>query len=301
MRNGNGLRAPYRWLGEAASLCNRGWGQVLGGSSLLVAVAVAPSVLQLLLQSALPALASWLQILTTVLGLVLMPPALGGFFRLLQSLDRGKPEGSSQVLSLYSEAPTAQRLILCNLLFAIGTLLVLIGLVYAIGGQPLLQYLQTLAAIKPGATAADLPPLPEGTFTLVGLMLLIALFVTTAQQLAAAQIALGRGEVLRASGEGAMATLGNAARLLLFYLPMLVLGMIGTIVFIVVAGVAATALGLLSKGLAVLAGGIAVLALLVPLYALMLAFFYRAWIALLAPEAGTDPATPPPPSHEIAA
>lgn len=299
MRDNNGLSAPYRWLGEAVALCNRGWGTVLGGSSLLVAVAVAPSVLQLLLQSALPALGSWLQVLSTVLGLVLMPPALGGYFRLLQSLDRGQPEGASQVLSLYSEAPTAQRLILCNLAFAIGTVLALFALVYAVGGQSLIHYLQALATVKPGATAADLPPLPDGTLLVVGLMLLLALFVTTAQQLAAAQIALGRGRMWQATGQGAKATLANAPGLLLFYLPVLVLGMIATLLFAVVAGVAATALALVSKGLAVLLGGVAVLAFLVPLYGLMLAFFYRAWIALLAPDAGVGPATPPP-AHEIA-
>ncbi len=300
MRNTQGLGAPYRWLGEAFSLCGRSWGTVLGGSALLVAVAVAPTVLQMLLQVALPGLGTWMQVLTTVLGLVLMPPALGGFFRMLQALDQRQPAGSGEVLSLYSEAPVAQRLILCNLLFAIGTLLAMIALVYAVGGQALLDYLQKLAAIKPGATAADLPAIPPGTLTVVGLLLLIALFVTTAQQLAAAQIALGRGQVLGASGDGVIATLRSSGGLLLFYLPVLLVGMIVTIVAAVVAAVAATALALVSASLAAALVGLGVLALLVPLYALMLAFFYRAWIALLAPAPSADAATPPPPPHQIA-
>lgn len=298
MRNTHGPTAPYRWLGEAFALCSRSWATVLGGSALLVAVAVAPTALQLLLQSALPALGNWLQILTTVLGLVLMPPALGGFFRMLQALDRRQPAGAGLVLSLYSEAPVAQRLILCNLLFAIATLLAMVALVYAVGGQGLIDYLQALAAIKPGATAADLPAIPPGTLTVVGLLLLIALFVTTAQQLAAAQIALGRGGVMGASSDGAVAALRNAAGLLLFYLPVLLVGMIVTVLVAVVAAVAATALALVSARLAGILVGLGVLALLVPLYALMLAFFYRAWIAMLAPTPGADAATTP---HEIAA
>ena len=301
MRNTQGLAAPYRWLGEAFSLCNRSWGTVLGGSALLVAVAVAPTVLQLLLQAAMPGLGTWSQILTTVLGLVLMPPALGGFFRMLQALDRRQPTGAAHVLSLYSEAPVAQRLILCNLLFAVGTLLAMVALVYAVGGQALLDYLQALAAVKPGATAADLPAIPPGTLTVVGLLLLIALFVTTAQQLAAAQIALGRGEVIGATGDGVIATLRHAAGLLLFYLPVLLVGMFVTMVVAVVAAVVATALALVSASLAAALVGLGVLALLVPLYALMLAFFYRAWLALLAPAPAADAATPPTPPHEIAA
>jgi hypothetical protein len=205
------------------------------------------------------------------------------------------------VLSLYSEGTTARRLILCNLLFAVGTVLVLLVLVYAIGGQPLVHYVQSLSAIKPGATAADLPPLPDGILTLVGLMLLVGLFVTTAQQLAIAQIALGRGEILRASGQAAMATLANAPGLLLFYLPLMVLGMIAMVLLAVVTGLAAAALALLGKGLVVVLGSVVVLAALVSLYALMLAFFYRAWVALRTRDTGTDEASLPPPTHQIAA
>ena len=300
MRNTQGLGAPYRWLGEAFALCNRSWATVLGGSALLVAVAVAPTVLQLLLHKALPSLGNWLQMLTTVLGLVLMPPALGGFLRMLQALDRRQPAASSQVLSLYSEAPVAQRLILCNLLFAVGTLLAMVVLAYAVGGQALIDYLQALAALKPGATAADLPAIPPGTLTVVSLLLLIALFATTAQQLAAAQIALGRGEVLGAGADGVVATLRNAGGLLLFYLPVLLVGMVVTMLVAVLATVAVAALSLVSASLAAAVVGMGILVLLVPMYALMLAFFYRAWIALLAPATAADAATPPAP-HEIAA
>ena len=172
---------------------------------------------------------------------------------------------------------------------------------YSYGGQALIDYLQALAAIKPGATAADLPAIPPGTLTVVGLLLLIALFVTTAQQLAAAQIALGRGEVMGASGDGVIVTLRNAAGLLLFYLPVLLVGILVTVLVAVVAAVVVAALALVSAGLAATLVGLGVLALLMPLYALMLAFFYRAWIALLAPAPAADSATPAPPPHEIAA
>ncbi|CAN5275680.1 hypothetical protein BH11PSE14_BH11PSE14_07140 [soil metagenome] len=304
MPNATGPGAPFRWLADAFALCARGWPQVLGGSGFLVAVALAPSALQLLLQAVLPGLSSWTQMLTTILGLVLMPPALGGFLRLLQSLDHGRPASAAQVTSLYSDAPVAQRLILCNLLFAVVTVLAMVVLVYSIGGQPLLDYVRTLSAIKPGATPADLPVLPDGTLVLVGLLLLVALFVTTAQQLAAAQIALGGRTILRACGDGTRATVSNAFALLLFYLPIMLLGMLVTIALAIVGTILATALAAINGALASLAVVLFTLAVLVPLYALMLAFFYRAWIALFASDADRAPTDGRPTDgapHEIAA
>lgn len=299
MRNATGPGAPFRWLADAFALCARGWPQVLGASGLLVAVALAPSALQILLQLALPGLSSWAQMLTTILGLVLMPPALGGFLRLLQALDQGRPIKPGQVLSLYSDAPVAQRLILCNLLFAVITVLAMVVLVYSIGGQPLLDYVRTLSTLKPGTAPADLPALPDGTLVLVGLLLLVALFVTTAQQLAAAQIALGGRAALPACGDGTRATVSNAFALLVFYLPVLMLGMLATIVLAVLGTIVAGALAMLNGALGMMAAALFTLAVLVPLYALMLAFFYQAWIAMFSSETATAPSDGG--AHEIAA
>ena len=56
-----------------------------------------------------------------LLVLVLMPPALGGFFRLLQAVDRNAPAAPSQVTAMFGDGPVALRLIACNALFALLT------------------------------------------------------------------------------------------------------------------------------------------------------------------------------------
>jgi hypothetical protein len=294
------FRAPYRWLGEAGALLRRNPGAIVGGSGLLLAIALLPSVLQLLLQRAAPgAGGSAASVVFSLLGLVLMPPALGGFFRLIQSVDRGTAAAPSQVTAMFRDGPVALRLIACNALFALLTLAVLAGLVALVGSDELLGYVRQLASIKPNATPADVPEMPPGTLPLVGLMLLVALFVTTAQQLAAAQIALAARPMLAASGDGVAATLRHAVALLLFFLPVLLVATLMTLVAALVASVIVLALGMLSQLLATLALVVVALLVLVPMYALLLAFFYCAWRELFSGGRRESDRVAPPP-HEIA-
>ncbi len=293
------FRAPYRWLGEAGALLRRNPGAIVGGSGLLLAIALLPSVLQLLLQQLAPgAGGNTASVVFSLLGLVLMPPALGGFFRLLQAVDRNAPAAPSQVTAIFGDGPVALRLIACNALFALLTLAVLAGLVALVGSDELLGYVRQLASIKPKATPADVPEMPPGTLPLVALMLLVALFVTTAQQLAAAQISLAGRPMLAASGDGVAATLRHMVALLLFFLPVLLVASLMTAVAALVAGVIVLAVGMLSPVLATLALVVVALLVLVPMYALLLAFFYCAWRELFS--AGRRESDRLPPPHEIA-
>lgn len=294
------LGTPYRWLGEAGTLLRRNPGALVGGSGLLLAIALLPSVLQLLLQQVAPgAGAGAASVVFSLLGLVLMPPALGGFFRLLRAVDQGAPAAPSAVTAMFRDGPVALRLIACNALFALLTLAVLAGVVALVGSDELLGYVRQLASIKPNATPADVPAMPPGTLPLVGLMLLVALFVTTAQQLAAAQIALAGRAMLAASGDGVAATLRHLPALLLFFLPVLLVATLLTLLAALVASVIVLALGMLSPVLATLALVVVALLVLVPMYALLLAFFYCAWRELFGGARRSTDRLPPAP-HEIA-
>jgi hypothetical protein len=296
----HGPAAAFRWLADALDLLRRQPGPAFLAGLVLVLLALAPSLLQLQVQRVVPAGGSALQMLFSALGLVLMPPVLGGFFRLMRALERGEPARLNLLWSPFAEGGTAWRLILCNLLYAVATVAALVALAYALGGPALFDYLRALSTLKPNATAADLPPLPDGTLLLVGVMLLVALFVTTAQQLSAARIARCGAPGRRAAAGGTMSTLRNALPFALLYAPLMVFAMLAIGVLGVVAGVLFMALSLASKSLAVLVLGVLLLSALALVYALMLAFFYCAWRVLsgVAPVAG---ALPPSPPHEIAA
>ena len=303
MSPAQGPAAAFRWLSGAFDLVRRKPGALFGAGAVLVGFALLPSMLQLATQSVSPEAAAWLQWPFTLLGLVLMPPVLGGFFRMLRTFDAGGVPAVGTLWSVFSEPATARRLIACNLLFVLATLAALVALAGALGGQEVLEYVRALSTVKPDATPADLPPMPDGMLPLVGTMLLVGLFVTTAQQLAAAHIALADAPLGAATRFGAMGTLRNAIAFGLLYAVLLVLGLVAAGIGMAVVALVFMAMAVVSKALAVLVVGALMMFLLTVMYALMLAFFYCAWRAL----AGAGPAVdatrgdaPPPPPHEIA-
>ena len=300
MSPAQGPAAAFRWLSGALDLVRRNPAALFGAGTMLVAVALMPSLLQVATQRISPSAAAWLQWPFTLLGLVLMPPVLGGFLRMLRMLDAGQVPPAGALWSVFSEPLTTRRLVACNLLFVVATLAALVALAYALGGQEVLDYMRALSTMKPDATPADLPPMPDGMLLLVGMMLLVGLFVTTAQQLAAAHIALAGAGVGESSRFGTFGTLRNAFAFGLLYAVLLLVGVVATGIVIAMVGLVFVALSALSKMLAVLVVGVLMMVLLTGMYALMLAFFYCAWRALSGagvPAAGTPPTLP----HEIAA
>ncbi|MEO7251664.1 MAG: hypothetical protein ABIW30_03530, partial [Arenimonas sp.] len=132
------LAAPYRWLSEAFALCRAHARVVFGATSLLMVFALMPTLLQLILEAALqPSLTVRLgiQILFTVIGLFLLPPVVGGFYRLLHALSEGRPARPTDVLAVFADGPTARRLIATNLVFILVTVLVVVALGLAFGGK----------------------------------------------------------------------------------------------------------------------------------------------------------------------
>jgi hypothetical protein len=302
MSPAQGPAAAFRWLSGAFDLLRRKPAALFGAGAVLVAFALLPSLLQMATQRVSPTAGAWLQWPFTLLGLVLMPPVLGGFYRMLRTLDGGSEPPVGTLWSVFSETQTARRLVACNLLFVVVTLAALVALAFALGGQDVLEYMRALSTMKPDATPADMPPMPDGMLSLVGMMLLVGLFVTTAQQLAAAHIALAGVGVGEASRFGAMGALRNALAFALLYAVLMLLGVVATGIAVAVIGLVFVALAVLSKALAVLVVGALMVGLLTGLYALMLAFFYCAWRALSgAGVPNADAAAPPPPPSVIAA
>lgn len=291
------LATPYRWLGEAFGLCRAHPRVLLGAASLLTLVALLPSVLQMLIETALhPSVPVRLvlQAVFLLVGVLVVPPVTGGFYRLLHALHEGRPASALDVLAVFRDRDAARRLVITNLLFVLLAIVLVVGLALAFGGDALVDYFRALSALQPGAS--QLPPFPPGMFGLVSLLVIIALVISTGQQLAAAQVALSARAPLTAAGDGLQVALRNIGAWLLFYLPLAVLGFIAMVMVVLIVGLAFTLLSAISPALAgMVLVPVFLLAMLV-LYALLFSFYYLAWRDTL----GGD-AAPPAPAHQIAA
>ena len=279
------LGAPYRWLGLAFAMVRLHPRPLFRAAILLVGVAILPSLLELLIEAGVhpsPMVSGAIQAFFLVVGLLLVPPVSGAIYRLLARL----PDDPQAVLLLpqvYRDGPLAMRLILTNVVFLLLTLAVVIGLVAALGGQPLMDYLSAVQAMQQAGVLAKAPA-PTGLAPLMVSLVLAMLVIGTAQQLASAQVALNGRPILAAVIDGLAASVRNVGALLLFYLPVGLLGLTALLVLGLIAAVFFAALSALSPALAGLLLVPLALLLLTCMYTILFAFAFQAWRELFGPE-----------------
>lgn len=286
------LSAPFRWLGESFALMRRNPGVVLGSAALVLMLTLLPTLLQFLVGAAMASnesVRASLQVFFSVVGLALLPPIMGGFYRILHAVHEGRPAQPFDLFAIFSDGVATRRMILTNLVFLLIMIVVVVGLAYAFGGQELLEFFRTVSTLKAGAT--ELPPLPDGLLPLITAVTLLALVISTAKELANMQVALAAQSPLAATGEGFAGTLRNVGAFLMFFIPVALVLLIAGSIFLVLAALIAGALTVISPLLAA--------ALIVPLtavlgvlfYAVIYGFYYLAWRDVLG-EASPPEAAP---------
>ena len=112
-----------------------------------------------------------------------------------------------------------------------------------------------------------------------------------------AQAALSTRAPLEAVADGMRVALRHAGAFLLFYLPAGLLALLGFFALTLAAAIVAALLGLVSSALAYLVIMLAAVAVGLGYYALVFAFFFRAWHATLSEEEA--PPAPPVATHGI--
>jgi len=284
---------PWRWLQQAFALLRSRPRAISGATSLLLAIALAPSVLEGLLRPVSPGLA---QILMVAVSLLLYPPAVAGYFRLLHQLAQGAHLPSSAIFAVFNDGRTVRRMILANLIFVSGSLLVVTGLVFAFGGDALLSWFREVLALQAGAKSV--PPLPPGMFALIVTMLFFGVALATVQALASALIALSDRAPLPAIGAAIATTVRHFGLLLLFYVPVSVFAFLAFMFVALTAALIGAALGVIVPALAQVVVLVASVLVALAMYALLLCFFYCAWRELFGEQC---PPASPPTQHEIAA
>lgn len=291
-----GPLAGLDWLKRGINLGRNNPKAVFGGAALLSVVALLPSVLQALVQFVVqPGEGGMLAImaLSTLLSIVLMPPLIGGYLRLIDAAEHGRPVSAGAVLAPFRSGGDAGRLIGFGLLLTL-VYLALAFAVIALAGKGILDwYLQVLELTRNGqaAGAGTMPPLPEGLGTAMALGSLVAIFLSGVYAIGFGQVALGGRGIGAGLADGVLGTVKNL-------LPLLLLAVLSIVLLIVVMLVLGLVVGLLMVigGLVhpVLGAALALpvyFAFLLAIYVVMFGVMYYLWRDV-AGQAPTQVATP---------
>jgi hypothetical protein len=291
MAPGPGIVAPWRWLLQGVALLRAHPRALFGGAAMLVAVALLPSVLAAVFTPLLSA--GGAQALGVLASLLLYPPAAGGYLRLLHARQGGEDTPGGALFAVFSDGPTARRLVIGNLLLVSGFMLVVTLLAFSLGGEALLEYFRQLSLLQPGGA---LPALPPGALPFAVALLLLGVFMLATQGLAYAELALGTRQPLAAVAAALAAGARHFALLLLFFLPAMFLAFLAFMLFALAGILLASMLAVISAVLGKLVIALCTVAMMTAMYALLFAFFYFGWRELF--DVPVPPAQPP---HRIAA
>lgn len=302
-----GLGSMFGWIPATFRLVSRNFGAMSVATILMILLGVLMVVpMMLVMFNSMSGLGSpgvpvapanmglfWATYGVTILvGLLVAPPLMAGWFRLCQAADRGERPSGLAVLEPYRDTATWGRLIVFALL-AFLMYLVLMGLMFLMFRGVFTE----IATMQAAQLAGGTPPPPSAAM-LGKMMLMYVLFLPTmllaqfVYMLGLAEVALRPTPPLQAFAEAFKATLRNALKLLLFgFCLMMGFGAVLAVVVLLFALLAAV-LALLSPILMGIAIGLLYLVMILVIYPLMFAGNYLAWKDMLG---GGDAALAPAP------
>jgi len=281
-----GMGAPFRWLMKSLDAGRRNPKAYFGAIALMIVVVFAMSAVQLVAQVVVGESTAGLMAVygvITLISMVVMPPLVGGIFRVLDTSDRGLPARATDVFAAFGRVHDLRRLVLVSLLFSAVYLLV-VALAYQTAvGAFLIEYFAIAMSTPPGGDP-DIEAItelfgraPDG-LALSMLVLFVGLLLwSNAYMFALAVAALRDDGVLASAGAGAMAVLKNILPLLAFFLVLGIVGFIAMLLVMLVVMLVVVAVSMVSPILAAVLMVPVFLLLMLVVYALMFAFYYHGW------------------------
>lgn len=296
----HGPMAGFHWLRRAIHVGRHNPRALFGAASMLMAVWILPTVLQLALHTAFKpgeGAAIVIAALMTLLSMATLVPLMGGYLRLLDASERGRPAHASEIFQIFRAGHVWRTCIVFSLLMLMVHLAVASALVSQLGNGVVDWYLDVMQRLQQaqetGAKPPVLPDLPDGAVGLLGLGSLWMLLFGCAFAIGLGQVALmGRG-ARSALVDGFAGTVKNL-------LPLLVMAVLGfgammvvtvalVMVMVVVGGIA----GLVHPLLAMAVFLPLYVAFLTVLYAVLLSVMYQVWRDIAGEgDAPVDPAGP---------
>jgi hypothetical protein len=228
--------------------------------------------------------------LMLVLNLVLMPPLVLGWMRLMRDVDESRGSGPLTIFHVFSDTPAwlvGIRLSLLTIVLAVVVVGVFVALFWTSGSAFFAQ-----ATAAAAAKAAGLPP-PEGSFPLglfagYFLFIFVVMFLQFAYYLGMTELALRGGTATGALSGALRALLSNAPRLVMWGIILFVLGFVLVLVLGLLLGLIIAALAAISPNILM----VVMFALYVPflllMYPLMHASAYVSWKDLLGSDMVRD-------------
>ncbi len=292
VRAGNG----WKWLVQAVNVGRGNPKAVYGAIVILSALALLPSLLQLVLQQVLGLDAqSQLMVIgaTSLLSMVVYPLLIGGVLRVIDRVERGQPAKASDVFSTFSGDAGAGRLIGFGLLMGALYIATFYALISAFGEGVIDWYMQILAISQDmsgqaaPASPPDLPLPPAGIGPLMALGLLFGLYYATVYAIGLGQVALGDRPVGKAFTDGLGGALKNALPVIVVAALSMVGGLVLMLAFAMVVTLITVVASLLHPAIAAFLVLPLYLALVLVLYIVMFGVMYAMWRDICA-----DPATP---------
>ncbi|WP_374603445.1 hypothetical protein [Arenimonas sp.] len=281
-----GMAAPFRWLRKALDVGRRNPKALFGAVALMILVIGAISMGQMFLQvlaQPSPTGAMVLMALVTVVNWVVLPPLVGGLFRVLDATDRGQPASATDVFNAYGRGQGGKRLVLTSMVYS----LVYVGIAALLMLTPLGQFFRDYFAIAMSTPVggepdmAALQALMENTSPAAFLWLpVVAIVLATwlhASMLALATAALRDVDVATAVVAGALAALRNFLPLLGFALVLTVAGFFAMLLLGLLLGLLLALLAMASPVLMVLVLFPLMFLVMLGMYAMLFAFYYHGW------------------------
>lgn len=264
-----GPLAGIGWLKNAINLGRRNPRAVFGGAALMLLIALLPTAITLPVQLMVePGVAGLVGIMAfSLVASLLMVPLMGGYLRLIDAAESGRPSRARDVFSAYRRGGGAWQLIGFGLAMLALYVVAMAAVIAVVGTGILSWYMQVATASQHGAAdAAALQQLPEGLGLAVALGSVLWLFMSGVYAIGFGQVALGRRNALAALGDGMLGSLKNL-------LPLLVLTLAGLMAMLLL-GVGLMLVALLLGVVAKLVGTWLLVVVAVPLYiALLLAMY----------------------------
>ena len=279
----------WDWLVRAVNLGSRNPKALLGAAAILLVIAMVPTVLQVLFQQgdSMPspvAMGGWMGF-TLLYSVLVMPPAMAGFLRVIHATETGAPTHATAILDGYRQG--AGRIIALVLVLMVFAIAVFALLMFVFGGMFLTGLMEFMTAAQSASTSGgkpDLPALPEGFGTMIGLLALFGLFFNGVYALSVGQVALasrGIGEALR---DGIVGTVKNVLPLLVLLVIALVVGLLAGLVLALVMGLLAMLGGLIHPVVAMVLVAPVYLFLMLAIYVIAFGVMYAMWRDICADE-----------------
>lgn len=297
-----GPLAGIRWLRNGINLGRQNAGAVFGGAAIVALAALLPAIVQVLVQMVVqpgPDGMMFVAALSTILSVIIMAPLVGGYLRLIDASEHGRPAAAMDVFAAFRAGGDAGRLIGFGVLMTLVYVAIAMALI-AMFGEGFMEWYMQIARLQAEAGAGgridpgQVPQLPEGAGRLMAAGSIVFLFLSGVYAIGFGQIALAGRSIGPAVGEGVVGTAKNllpilllAAVVVLVSIPLL---LIVTIVFALVGGIG----GLFHPVVAAILVLPLYFALMIALYVVMFGVMYYLWRDVCA--GGASPASAP---HQV--